>query len=126
MKIKFWGVRGSIPSPGKMPNNFGSNTPCVSLQIDDDIFIFDAGTGIRQLGKYIIEKGNTVTNGHIFLSHYHWDHIHGLPFFEPAFRKRNRFRIYGGPKKGGGLRKVPKKPLWSGFRKTRRYIFPNY
>lgn len=90
MKVKFWGVRGSIPTPGPQTVEVGGNTSCVEVRTDDNqLLIFDAGTGIRLLGLSLMEegfdKGGRV--GHIFFSHTHWDHIQGFPFFAPAFVK---------------------------------------
>ena len=94
--LTFWGVRGSIASPGVHTVIFGGNTSCVSVEYQDHIFIFDGGTGIRKLGQYLdAKKEPPVIAGHIFLSHMHWDHIQGLPFFSPAFSEENRFTIYG-------------------------------
>ena len=100
MKLTFWGVRGSIPTPEPYAIGIGGNTSCVSVQVDDHLVIFDAGTGLRNLGQYIENKDCSQWKGSILLSHYHWDHIQGLPFFEPAYRRQNRFRIYGKPKHG--------------------------
>lgn len=95
IRIKFWGVRGSIPSPGPRTVYYGGNTPCVEVQFPGKpSFILDAGSGIRELGKEILQKPDPVT-AYIFISHFHWDHIQGLPFFKPAFKKENRFVIYG-------------------------------
>lgn len=96
MNIKFWGVRGSIPTPGKNTVVYGGNTSCVSVEIDDTILIFDAGTGIRECGNYLLSKGGNV-NGAIFISHTHWDHIQGFPFFVPAYIPGNKFTMYGPP-----------------------------
>jgi phosphoribosyl 1,2-cyclic phosphodiesterase len=94
-KIKFWGVRGSIPTPGKATFKYGGNTSCVELQcLDGPFIILDAGTGIRELGKFLLDKKNPV-NAYIFLTHFHWDHIQGLPFFRPAFDPHNSFTIVG-------------------------------
>lgn len=95
IKIKFWGVRGSIPSPGPRTLHYGGNTPCVEVQFPGKPrFILDAGSGIRELGKELLLSPVPVT-AYIFISHFHWDHIQGLPFFKPAFKKENRFVIYG-------------------------------
>ncbi|GAB1476406.1 MBL fold metallo-hydrolase [Bacillota bacterium] len=93
LKITFWGVRGSKPSPGKHTTAFGGNTSCVQIQAGSRNLIFDGGTGIAELGHRMIEEG--ATEADIFFSHLHWDHIHGLPFFHPFFRSGNRFRLYG-------------------------------
>ncbi|MHB8580951.1 MAG: MBL fold metallo-hydrolase [Ignavibacteriaceae bacterium] len=95
MYLKFWGTRGSIPVPGNKTIKFGGNTPCVELRTDsNDIFILDAGSGIRGLGKQLKEEGfqKDIT---IFLSHYHWDHIQGIPFFLPLYSENNKIIFYG-------------------------------
>jgi phosphoribosyl 1,2-cyclic phosphodiesterase len=94
--LTFWGVRGSIPSPGIQTITFGGNTSCVSVEYEDYIFIFDAGSGIRKLGQHLIEREDIhIIKGSIFLSHMHWDHLQGLPFFTPAFSEENQFTVYG-------------------------------
>lgn len=95
MELRFWGVRGSIPTPGPHALAVGGNTMCLSVERDGHLFIFDAGTGIARLGRYLEAEDRADIAGCIFLSHYHWDHIQGLPFFAPAFRKENRFHLYG-------------------------------
>jgi phosphoribosyl 1,2-cyclic phosphodiesterase len=90
MKVKFWGVRGSIPTPGSETAGIGGNTSCVEVRTDDNILlVFDAGTGIRALGLNLMKEGfdKGGKTGHIFFSHTHWDHIQGFPFFAPAFVK---------------------------------------
>jgi len=85
MKVKFWGVRGSIPSPGMLTSKYGGNTPCVSIHLGEDkTLILDAGTGIRQLGK---ELEPVLTDIFLIVTHIHWDHIQGFPFFAPLFQK---------------------------------------
>ncbi len=91
--IRFWGVRGSIPSPGQDTIRYGGNTPCVEMNVNGERLIFDGGTGLRCLGKQMMAEGPV--QARIFFSHYHWDHVQGFPFFEPAFTSQNRFRIYG-------------------------------
>lgn len=94
--LTFWGVRGSLPSPGLHTVTFGGNTSCVSVECGDHVIIFDAGTGLRKLGRYLIEHQEPhAIKGSIFLTHTHWDHIQGLPFFTPAFAPGNQFMIYG-------------------------------
>ncbi|MFH1537564.1 MAG: MBL fold metallo-hydrolase [bacterium] len=94
MKVKFWGTRGSIPTPGPSTVKYGGNTTCLEIRTDDDkLFIVDAGTGIRELGLSLLGKGQIEAN--VFISHTHWDHIHGWPFFIPAFIPGNSFTIYG-------------------------------
>jgi len=106
MKLTFWGVRGSIATPETYAMGIGGNTSCVSVQIDDYIIIFDAGTGLRNLGKYLENNERSRWKGSIFLSHYHWDHIQGLPFFDPAYRSENRFRIYGKTRHGSTIGEI--------------------
>ena len=93
MKIRFWGTRGSIPSPGPGTIRYGGNCSCVEVRTDDgDLFIIDAGTGIRELGLALMNEQPVVA--HILLSHTHWDHISGFPFFPPAFVPSNTLTIY--------------------------------
>lgn len=106
MELRFWGVRGSIPIPGPHTAEMGGNTTCVSFRLKDYIVIFDAGTGIRELGKYLEDKERAFWKGSLFLTHYHWDHIQGLPFFTPAFRAENRFHIFGEKKKGASIHEI--------------------
>ena len=94
--LTFWGVRGSIPACGPETVRYGGNTSCVSVEHLDSLVILDAGTGIRKLGAHLVARGHSNTiNGSILLTHQHWDHIQGLPFFAPAFSQENRFVIYG-------------------------------
>lgn len=94
MRIKFWGVRGSIPTPGPDTVEFGGNTSCVEVRAGKAILIFDGGTGLRLLGKELVREMPLVA--HIFFSHVHWDHIQGFPFFDPAFVPGNAIHLYGG------------------------------
>lgn len=95
MRVKFWGVRGSIPTPGKQTVRYGGNTPCIEVRLDDDeLVIFDAGTGIRNLGDSLIASGGSV-KAFILITHPHWDHIQGFPFFKPAFISGNELTIIG-------------------------------
>lgn len=96
MRLKFWGTRGSISTPGKNTVRYGGNTPCTELRLpNNELLILDAGTGIRNLGEALIEKGESV-KAFIFISHPHWDHIQGFPFFKPAFITGNELTIVGG------------------------------
>ena len=94
--LKFWGVRGSIPSPGSSTVFFGGNTACVEVRIGQKIIILDAGSGIRPLGVALVDeaKGQPL-NLNVLITHTHWDHIQGFPFFVPAYDARNRIYIYG-------------------------------
>ena len=100
MEVTFWGVRGSIASPGPATVRYGGNTSCVSLRLGTgDIVILDCGTGARNLGLALLNGPFGRGQGHatIFLSHTHWDHIQGLPFFAPAYCERNRIKIWTPP-----------------------------
>jgi phosphoribosyl 1,2-cyclic phosphodiesterase len=97
LQIRFWGTRGSIPSPGPATVRYGGNTPCVELRTSSDwLVILDAGTGMRELGRSLLERSNGAgIRGDIFLTHAHWDHIQGIPFFAPIFQSGNHFTIWG-------------------------------
>ena len=92
-RARFWGVRGSIPTPGPETVHFGGNTSCVEVRCDDTRIVFDAGTGLRLLGNSILKEMPLTI--HLFFSHVHWDHIQGFPFFAPAFVKGNTIQMYG-------------------------------
>jgi phosphoribosyl 1,2-cyclic phosphodiesterase len=94
MKIKFWGVRGSIPCPGQATTRFGGNTSCLQVLGGQEIVILDAGTGIRELGQQITAAKKPV-RVHMLLTHTHWDHIQGFPFFTPIYFPGNELFIYG-------------------------------
>jgi phosphoribosyl 1,2-cyclic phosphodiesterase len=95
MVITFYGVRGSIPSPGEATIKYGGNTSCVHVELENGhSLILDAGTGIRKLGK-LIEKEDSTVN--ILLSHGHWDHIQGFPFFAPLYEQDRQIRVYTSP-----------------------------
>jgi phosphoribosyl 1,2-cyclic phosphodiesterase len=96
--VKFWGTRGSIPTPGDRTRKYGGNTACVEIRCGSHLFICDAGSGIRELGADLLGRGSGSLVGHFFFSHAHWDHIQGFPFFVPADRPGNRFLIYGASK----------------------------
>src|SRR4051812_41115123 len=110
LRLRFWGTRGSIPTPGTHTVRYGGNTPCVEVRTETDwLVILDAGTGIRELGRSLIDRSNGVGRvsgtvnvanavpiaGDIFLTHAHWDHIQGIPFFAPISQQGNRFTIWG-------------------------------
>ncbi len=95
MKVKFWGVRGSIPTPGPETIKYGGNTTCLQVTTDaGELIILDAGTGIHALARHLPVQ--LADPAHILISHTHWDHIHGLPFFSPLFVRGNQIKIYGG------------------------------
>jgi phosphoribosyl 1,2-cyclic phosphodiesterase/ActR/RegA family two-component response regulator len=102
-RLKFWGVRGSIPTPGPATVHFGGNTSCVEVRADGEIIILDAGSGIRRLGLALAEEfKDQPINLTLLITHTHWDHIQGFPFFVPAYNPHNRLRIVGyeGARKG--------------------------
>jgi phosphoribosyl 1,2-cyclic phosphodiesterase/ActR/RegA family two-component response regulator len=94
--IRFWGVRGSIPTPGRETSIQGGNTSCVEVRVGDQIIILDAGSGIRRLGQSLMrEVGDTGLNITLLITHTHWDHIQGFPFFAPAYHPKVKIRILG-------------------------------
>ena len=94
--IRFWGVRGSIPTPGPGTVHYGGNTACVEVRADGELIILDSGTGARLLGdRLAAEFRDHPLNITLLISHSHWDHVQGFPFFQPAYDPRNRIRIIG-------------------------------
>jgi phosphoribosyl 1,2-cyclic phosphodiesterase len=107
MKFRFWGVRGSIPSPGPRTARYGGNTTCIEVRTDDGtLIILDGGTGLFPLAQHLLTRLPVQAN--IFITHSHWDHIHGLPFFTPLFVKGSRVRLHGArdPVSGRGIEHV--------------------
>ena len=97
MLVRFWGTRGSIPAPGPNTVRYGGNTACVTVHLDHGpLIILDAGTGIRSLGRTLHQAGEPC-EAYLLLSHGHWDHIQGFPFFAPLNDERYRIRVMGGP-----------------------------
>jgi phosphoribosyl 1,2-cyclic phosphodiesterase len=96
MRIKFWGVRGSTPTPQPENLRYGGNTSCVEVRLGGHLFIFDCGTGLRTLGQQLRQEFNgQPLSAHVFVSHFHWDHIQGLPFFGPLYDKpQNHFSFH--------------------------------
>jgi phosphoribosyl 1,2-cyclic phosphodiesterase len=94
VRITFWGVRGSIPTPGRDTAEIGGNTSCVEVRAGKLVLILDGGTGLRALGQKLLKE--MPLTAHIFFSHVHWDHIQGFPFFAPAFVPGNKICLYGG------------------------------
>jgi phosphoribosyl 1,2-cyclic phosphodiesterase len=107
MIVRFWGTRGSIATPGPHTTRYGGNTSCVEVRCGNEILIFDAGTGIRELGLSLMEefRGGPMTL-HLFISHTHWDHIQGFPFFMPAYLPTTLVHVYGSTGQGRPLEKL--------------------
>ena len=105
-EVRFWGVRGSMPAPGPHTVRVGGNTTCVSLQYGDHLLIFDAGTGIRRLDSFLDSKPRGNLKKLIFLSHYHWDHIWGLPFHCLAPNAADGLEVFGEDKDGLSVEKI--------------------
>ncbi len=99
IEVRAWGVRGSLPTPAAEVLKFGGNTPCVELKFGTDDgcmqrIILDAGTGIRNLGMHLMKSQCADTSFHVFLTHFHWDHVQGLPFFPPLYNKATKITFY--------------------------------
>lgn len=113
--ITFWGVRGSIPIARSDFMKYGGATPCIEIQAGEHELIFDAGSGVHQLGRKLSNQGKAVV-AHVFFSHVHWDHIHGIPFFSPAFETGNMIHFYGEKRKDLSIRDqlagMMKEPYW--------------
>jgi phosphoribosyl 1,2-cyclic phosphodiesterase len=107
MKVKFWGVRGSIASPGPSTVRYGGNTTCIEVRTDDnELIVLDAGTGIFPLSQSLLVELPVTAN--VLITHSHWDHIQGLPFFVPNFIPGNTLRLHGAydPVSGKGIEQV--------------------
>src|SRR5438270_11180440 len=102
MRVRFWGTRGSIATPGPDTVRFGGNTSCVGVTTNaGEHIIFDCGTGARALGAALMAQAPKPITATILLSHTHWDHIQGFPFFAPLFVPGNKITV-SGPKGSGG------------------------
>lgn len=105
--VTFWGTRGSIPTPGAHTARYGGNTSCVAVSGQPgQLVILDAGSGIRPLGRALAKAAEAPMQLDILLSHTHWDHIQGLPFFQPLNTRGNAVRIYGAPQGGVSLERI--------------------
>lgn len=104
LRLRFWGVRGSIACPSPSHVRYGGNTSCLEVTAGDQAIILDAGTGIRPLGHSFMERG--IKRAHLLLTHSHWDHINGFPFFAPGFAPGHEFMIRAGHLKDDGIREV--------------------
>jgi len=108
MRIKFWGVRGSTPTPERRNARYGGNTSCIEIRLaNGTLIILDCGTGFRALGKSLLrEFGGNPLSAWVFLTHFHWDHIQGIPFSLPLYRKGNEFLFHAVLRKGRELRQA--------------------
>lgn len=105
VEVRFWGARGSIASPGPATAGYGGNTSCLEVRAGGRTLIFDAGTGIRPLGERLAASTEPL-DADLFLSHFHWDHIQGLPFFTPLYDPRTRLRIHAPARDGSAVREI--------------------
>jgi phosphoribosyl 1,2-cyclic phosphodiesterase len=106
-EVTFWGTRGSIPTPGPETARYGGNTACISISgPDEKMVILDAGSGLRPLGHALMKQRSGVLAADILLSHTHWDHIQGLPFFKPLSSRETSVCIYGAPQEGVPLKEI--------------------
>jgi phosphoribosyl 1,2-cyclic phosphodiesterase len=106
-EVTFWGTRGSIPTPGPQTARYGGNTPCISITgADGRLVILDAGSGLRPLGHELMKQRNPGLSADILLSHTHWDHIQGLPFFKPLSARETSVCIYGAAQEGVPLKEI--------------------
>jgi phosphoribosyl 1,2-cyclic phosphodiesterase len=110
--VRFWGTRGSIPTPGPQTARYGGNTACVSVTGPDGrLVILDAGSGLRPLGHELMVHRNGAIAADILLSHTHWDHIQGLPFFKPLSAPGNSFCILGAAQEGVSLEEILRRQM---------------
>ena len=93
-RVKFWGVRGSIAVSSPRHVKYGGNTSCIEVNLGDRCFVLDAGTGLRPLGYELLSRG--ISEFEVLLTHTHWDHINGFPFFVPAYDPNRSFRLMAG------------------------------
>ncbi len=107
MLVRFWGVRGSTPTPQPENLRYGGNTSCVEVRINGHVYVFDCGTGFRNLGKQLQQEHNgTPLTAHIFLSHFHWDHIQGIPFFAPLYHNPRSSFFFHSSSRTRGLQRA--------------------
>jgi phosphoribosyl 1,2-cyclic phosphodiesterase len=105
MKIRVWGCRGSLPAPSRDTVRYGGNTTCLEIRLNDGtLIVIDAGSGLRNLGRHLLTEQNP-TEMYLFLTHAHWDHLMGFPFFEPAYFSRYTIHVRGGPRAKRSLKK---------------------
>ena len=124
-RLKLWGVRGSIPVPGPATIRYGGNTTCVEVRADGEIIVLDAGTGIRSLGMSLEKEfGSRPITVSVLITHVHWDHIQGFPFFIPAYNDKNQIRIFGYDGADSGIREILKGQMATPFFPVKLYDLP--
>ena len=124
-RLKIWGVRGSIPVPGPGTVRYGGNTSCIEIRADGELIVLDAGSGIRELGLALeSEFGSRPINLSLLITHLHWDHIQGFPFFVPAYNDKNEIQILGYDGAGSGLHEILKGQMAAPFFPVALYDLP--
>jgi phosphoribosyl 1,2-cyclic phosphodiesterase len=124
-RLKFWGVRGSIPVPGPGTVRYGGNTTCAEIRADGEIIVLDAGSGIRELGLALEnEFGSRAINLTLLITHVHWDHIQGFPFFVPSYNDKNQIQIFGYNGADDGLQEILKGQMAVPFFPVALYDLP--
>src|SRR5256714_14509051 len=116
VRIKVWGTRGSIAVPGDATLRYGGNTTCVMVRANDEIIVLDAGSGIRPLGISLEKEfGAEPIKLSLLITHAHWDHIQGLPFFKPAYDQKNEICILGFDGAGADFSEILAEPMKAPF-----------
>jgi phosphoribosyl 1,2-cyclic phosphodiesterase len=108
--LRFWGTRGSIPTPGPATARYGGNTACLSIADGSRLVILDAGSGLRPLGHELMQRPGP-HSADLLISHTHWDHIQGLPFFKPLSAPGNELCIYGAAQNGVALEEILRRQM---------------
>lgn len=115
MKIRVWGCRGSLPTPGPETVRYGGNTTCLEVRLSDNtLLVIDAGSGIRKLGRTLL-KEEDLSEIYLFLTHAHWDHLMGFPFFRPAYSNKYKIHVRGGPRAKRSLARYLKQQMQAPF-----------
>jgi phosphoribosyl 1,2-cyclic phosphodiesterase len=115
MKIRVWGCRGSLPTPGPETVRYGGNTTCLEVRLSDNtLLVVDAGSGIRKLGRKLL-KEEGLSEIYLFLTHAHWDHLMGFPFFRPAYSSKYKLRVRGGARAKRSLARYLKQQMQAPF-----------
>ena len=116
MLVRFWGVRGSTPTPQAENLRYGGNTSCVEVRIGRSVYVFDCGTGFRQLGRQLSrEFAGQATLTHVFVSHFHWDHIQGIPFFLPLYERSENQLVFHAAARTRSLQRVMEEQMASPY-----------